>query len=549
MQKRRTAWLGVLGVACGALSCSATFDSDADDVRIVGRPYDPAALFSVNGFRLRDGPRSVRIVRGRDGGLWLAAQRTTAPVELHLFRMEPPRVHLSYRAGAIAESAEQGLYTMVDIPKNPDLPGVVRFIPIGGEVREEVLPPGYVLHKIRQGAPFLSNAPADPRQVLILRYREGERAERFTFPWPRDTKGMHLHIEGPAGGGEYLAYHAEDFRLRLRRLATGEELPISSYYYWGAALDKVLYEGVSGMAVYDPKLKQGFPVGQKIYWLDPSRELLTSARYQVAIGCNDQGLHALSLQAPPSASPVKTLDSRFCSGAQVLAGERVRYYAGRLVQELPLDERFVDPPPLGPDQRERARCKSGQRVYSLPSGEPPQGDSELDLVNDPTDGQDAWIDGLRVSERAYEVTLSADCRRVRWKERADRAGGRGELFSATIPQGRRLRLGRNVGYYRELPDGRVLVSDNLTVPGVQNRVLLIDEDRRDAQLLLDSVPWLRNAEEVPDGSSLLLEVHASERADVLVSYDETVISLVNVPVPPRSSPLGGSPPPPLSHRE
>jgi hypothetical protein len=208
----------------------------------------------------------------------------------------------------------------------------------------------------------------------------------------------------------------------------------------------------------------------------------------------------------------------------------------------------VDPPPLAPEQRERARCRSGQRVYSLP----PEGAlpaTDLDLVNDPTDGQDAWIDGWQVSERAYEVTLSADCRRVRWKERADRVGGRGELFSATIPGGRRLRLGRNVGYYRELPDGRVLLSDNLTVPGVQNRVLLIDEERREAQLLLDSVPFLRNAEEVPDGRGLLLEVHASERADVLLSYDETAITLVHVPVPPRISPLRPRPQPPLTHLE
>lgn len=548
MMTRTNAGLVVLGAAVGALSCSATFDSDADDLRIVGRPYDQAALFSVNGFRLRDGPRSVRLSYGRDGGLWLVAQRTTAPVELHLFRLEPPRTHLSYRAATLAESAEQGFYTMVDIPKNPALPGVVRFVPVGGEVREEVLPPGYVLHKIRQGAPFLSNAPADPRQVLILRYREGEPAERWNLPWPRDTKGMNLHIEGPAGGGEYLAFHAEDFRLRLRRLATGEELPIGSYYYWGAALDKVLYEGVNGMAVYDPQRRQGFPTGQKIYWLDPSRELLASARHQVAIGCSDQGLRTLSLQTPTPVAPVRVLDSRFCSGAQLIAGERVRYYAGRLVQELPLAERFVDPPPLGLDQMERARCRSGLRVYSQgPAGPPPE--PGLDLVDDPTEGQDAWVDGWRVSERAYEVTLSADCRRVRWKERADRPGGRGELFSATIPEGRRLRLGRNVGYYRELPDGRVLVSDNLTVPGVQNRVLLIDEDRREAQLLLDSVPFLRNAEEVPDGRGLLLEIHASERADVLVNYDETAITLVHVPVSPRESPLPGSPPPPLVHRE
>lgn len=548
MTARANGWLLGLGVACGALSCSATFDSDADDVRIVGRPYDQAALFSVDGFRLRDGPRSVRLLRGRDGGQWLAAQRTTAPVELHLFRLDPPRTHLWYRAGVIAENAEQGVYTLVDIPKSPDRPGALTFVPVGGEARSEVLPPGYVLHKIRQGTPFLSNAPADPRQVLIVRYREGEPPERWSFPWPRDAKGLPLHIEGPAGGGEYLVYHVEDFRLRLRRLATGEELPISSYYYWGAALDKVLYEGVSGMAIYDPQQRQGFPVGEKIYWLDPSRELLASARHQVAIGCSDQGLRALSLQTPPGASPVRVLDSRFCSGAQLIAGDRVRYFAGRLVQELPLSARFVDPPPLAPEQRERARCRSGQRVYSLPPGGALP-ETDLDLVNDPTDGQDAWIDGWQVSERAYEVTLSADCRRVRWKERADRVGGRGELFSATIPGGRRLRLGRNVGYYRELPDGRVLLSDNLTVPGVQNRVLLIDEDRREAQLLLDSVPFLRNAEEVPDGRGLLLEVHASERADVLVSYDETAITLVHVPVPPRSSPLRPSPQPPLTHLE
>jgi hypothetical protein len=540
---------------CALLGCSATFDSDADDVRISGQPFDPAALFSVSGFRLRDGTRSVRLQRGRDGALWMTAQRTTAPVELHLFRMEPPRTHLSFRAGSLAEWRERGLYTLVDIPKPPTTAGTLRFIPVGGEPQEEVLPAGFVLHKIRQGAPFLSNAPADPRQVLILRYREGERAERFSFPWPQDKKGMNLHIEGPAVGGEYLVYHGEDFRLRVRRLATGEETQLASYYYWGVAVDKLLYEGTDGLSIYDPRERQGYRLGLKIHWLDPSRELIASALHNVVIGCSDQGLRALDLRTPPSPSPMRLLDSRWCSGAQLITDDHVRYYSGRIAQELPLDEQFVEPPPLPADQVERARCRSGLRVHTQSAAVTPEPGIDrlgLDFRIDPTDGHDAWIGGWRFSERAYEVTLSADCRRVRWKERADRPGGRGELFSASIsqgPGGRRLRLGRNVGFYRELQDGRVVVSDNLLVPGVQNRVLLIDEDRREARLLLDSVPWLRGAEQVPDGGGLLLEVHETERADVLVTYDESAIRLVHIPVPPRSEPWRGAPPPPLQHLE
>src|SRR5262249_23953729 len=97
---------------------------------------------------------------------------------------------------------------------------------------------------------------------------------------------------------------------------------------------------------------------------------------------------------------------------------------------------------------------------------------------------DGWIADWRFSEKAYEISFSADCRRVRWKEQADSAGV-GVLLSATIPNGVPLRLGRNVGTFAEQPDGRLLVHSNLVGLPEAERLLLVDEDAKVAHWLLD----------------------------------------------------------------
>jgi hypothetical protein len=101
-------------------------------------------------------------------------------------------------------------------------------------------------------------------------------------------------------------------------------------------------------------------------------------------------------------------------------------------------------------------------------------------------GSNGWLDDWQFMERGILATSSADGRRVRWIEHAAKLDPVGELMSAAVPGGVPLRLARNAVQYEEIAPGKLLVADDQALVGPQNRVLLIDEGRREARRLADA---------------------------------------------------------------
>ena len=109
-------------------------------------------------------------------------------------------------------------------------------------------------------------------------------------------------------------------------------------------------------------------------------------------------------------------------------------------------------------------------------------------------------------------------RRLRWLEHAARSNGTGDLLSAEFG-GAILHLTHNTHQFDELADGRVLADANHAFRGTQNRVVVIDEQRRVAH-------WVASAaaryDMIPDSNDLLIDVVTGP----------SVFDIVRVPIPP-----------------
>ncbi|HEY7957327.1 MAG TPA: hypothetical protein VII38_18600, partial [Polyangia bacterium] len=133
---------------------------------------------------------------------------------------------------------------------------------------------------------------------------------------------------------------------------------------------------------------------------------------------------------------------------------------------------------------------------------------------------DGWLSDWRFMERGRGAGWSRDGKKLRWLEHAAQESGVGELLSATVPNGAPLHLALNVRQYDELSDGRVLACDDRAFRGIQNRVVVIDEQARTARWVASQAAEYVH---IPGSSDLLIDVVSGPS-----TYD-----IVRVPVPPR----------------
>jgi hypothetical protein len=94
---------------------------------------------------------------------------------------------------------------------------------------------------------------------------------------------------------------------------------------------------------------------------------------------------------------------------------------------------------------------------------------------------DGWLDGWRFMERGIDVTSARDGSELRWLEHAATTDGAGQLLAASPGQSGSRLLARNVRFYDELADGRVLAAANQAFAGPHSRIVVIDERRDEAR--------------------------------------------------------------------
>ncbi len=136
---------------------------------------------------------------------------------------------------------------------------------------------------------------------------------------------------------------------------------------------------------------------------------------------------------------------------------------------------------------------------------------------------EGWLGDWRFMDRGRNPSFSRDRQKLRWLEHAARSGGIGDLLSAQVPRGEPLRLALNVRQYSELEDGRLLANSNRAFKGTQNRVIVIDEQRREARWVADAVAEYTK---IPGRDELLVDVVSGP-----TGYD-----IVRVPIPPKLCP-------------
>lgn len=197
---------------------------------------------------------------------------------------------------------------------------------------------------------------------------------------------------------------------------------------------------------------------------EPRRRLVT---------CGDAGVQ----QVPYDGNdPVTTLDPRPCESRRGLwfYNHHAYYHTGGVLTRVHLDggrqpERVIDP-----SLRLLGFGPQGQIIHST--------DPADRYVHQAGDG---WIGDWRFMERGRDVYFTPDFSRVYWLEHAAKNTGVGDLMSAVVPGGEPLKLARNVRQYDPLPDGRVIAASNRAFRGTHNRVIVIDEERREARWVAD----------------------------------------------------------------
>jgi hypothetical protein len=515
-------------------ACSYTFDAEAQDIPLVGEPLNPAALLRFPGLTLgRTMPPENRkvpatraeLVRGQDKAPWL--MWTTASSELHLQRLQDPQVEQVF--SATQSSFDRSTSEVTLVAAAAMMPAQVSFVPVGKPPITVALPVEDTQFLVDDNLVLSWNGAAAPFAMHVLLRNPDSSLERLSIPWigaPPDVTTLYEDRR-------LLFYYTWEGRQGFIDMGSGTLFDhIRAWFFRG---NQVVYISKQGeLRVYSYALHQDDSLG--VSFVDGD-DFVMSRSYLKIVQCNARGVNIVLLTDPGPTAVIKTLTSQACDRLVGLEFESVFFEHGANRYSLSLDG--TTPPQLVlPPQQNQEPPREPPETPPETSPEAPviatcgahvevTASRHFDSDPDAWGTSDGWIEDWQFMQRGLGVTFSNDCDRVRWKEYAARPDHMGELLSATIPRGEVLRLARNVLFYDLLPDGRVISTANMTVPGPQNRIVLIDETRRESRLLLEEKLWpiLMSplSWEFPGNSDVLIESIG----------DGGVPELLLVPLPPR----------------
>jgi hypothetical protein len=454
-------------LACAlAAGCSYTFDGNAPDLPLLGAP--PAAL----GPRLNGSiANSSTLLYGVDGHYWVAMGETIETAMgprngLHVVRLaDPPKEQLIYAQEVYITG---GAYYLLS-PDDTKTKTVLTIRGIGDDAVGDqfTLPPGQgLLLSSGDDRVFLYWVAASTTMHFSLVRRDGSFSRQLPLPDGVDPLD-------PLGNGQL-------------------------FFTWDGAL-LFVRDGKGHVVAHSSTDERDVDLGvrPKLNRLDESHHALVT--------CGDDGLRSVRYDGGAES----VLDDAACDvhGALFFAGAFVYYGVGDDLRRVRLD---------GSAAPELA-LEKGLRVIGIGPHD------EVLYSRDPADKYilgvgDGWLGSWNFMARGRAAYFSRDAKRMRWLENAARTNGSGDFISAPIG-GAPLRLSRNTREYEELADGRVLADADHAFRGTQNRVVVIDEQKRVSYWVAAAAADFTH---IPGTNDLLIDV---------VSGPEG-FDVVRVPIPP-----------------
>jgi len=426
----------VLLAAClGWGGCSYTFDSSAPDVPLIG---DAPLTDSLP--RLNRGPASaLGIIIGVDKKAWLELIENLDQPDgskrkgTHVMSLSPPGREEFLYADEVIDTYL--IYYLIDRSLDPTTPVKLTYHIAGDPKPNDVfeLPggPGFFLPmNVPEGFLYFQKSADTKDYVIQLRDRSFSR--KLPVPDGADPAN-------PDGTASFVFSYNDNWLFV--RDAKGELIQHST------------------------RMEKDIDLGKRppIFYEYQGR-ILT---------CGPDGLRTVSLDGKVTETIVD--GDNQCDHLVSLRGNTVYYSvlpASRLLR-VPLDGSAKPVEPLAPQQRLLTFGPKDVILYSL--------DPSNRYVHGAGDG---WLGDWRFMNRGLDVRYSTDQKKLRWLENAAQNSGVGDLLSAPL-NGTSMVLARNVRDYEELDDGRVLANSNRAFRGIQNRLITIDEDKREARWVAD----------------------------------------------------------------
>lgn len=452
---------GLLFVAASLAACSYTFDGTAPGIPLVGEAIPPTAFPKLNpdGVPIND----VYVMPGADGKSWAVLLTATVlpippppilgklPALAMLVRLDSNDVRDAARADQILVSSRQ-LY-LLDNPLQEGSPMKLRLRRPGddGVGRELMMPAG--------GA-VIQPSPRDEAFVYIA-----SREDTRTMKLVRSDGSFERELPLPEGVEASRLF--EKFKMFFNH--NGERL---------------ITQAPDGKLVsHDTRSERDTLLGVS----DP--DVVWSGSREAVVSCGAQGLRKFPLDG---------------SGPVLLDGTPCQADLLRTVDDLVLyrrdDALYAVPEQGGPPRKLRDApigqiLAIGPNLSILYSKDPA-------LRYGPGIGDGYLGDALQF-ERGRRPAWSTDGTRLRWLGEAARSDGGGQFTSRVLPDGEPLFLANNVRQFLDVGPGRVLAISNAAGRGLYNRLILVDEEAREARWVVNSA---RAFTPIPDTNEVLVSI-------------------------------------------
>ncbi|MBL8633619.1 MAG: hypothetical protein JNM40_10375 [Myxococcales bacterium] len=464
----------VAGLGLCLAGCSWVFDDSAPELPLIGEPPVMERYLKLN-------------------------QKTARDVFVLLDAADKPWA-------VIPELPELpvGLPEGITLPSLPETLRLVRLDPQEDPQAATTYPSQYLQATLRSLYVMVVPALFDPsikdKSVRLSRIRPGEPPLLFE-PFPEGTPV--LLVSGNEQVGVMFSQSSKSKSLRAFRMdGSGDrrELPIPEGVDPAKPFDKgryqlvssgeqlIVQDGSDNVTVYATRSGGSDKSLGKL-----ARSWQLDSRQQALLACSDAGL----VRLPLDGSNKVVLDSAPCATdlfrvVQLQGSRLVLYRSGDGLRQVPEDGSGV------PTVRIDA---IGQLLTIGPAG-------ELLYSRDPSQTYGAGIGSgflgdRQVMERGRRPAWSGDRSRLRYLEWAARSDNAGDFHSRLLSTDEVTRLARNVRLFGELSDGRVLAVSNAVPRGTHNRIIVIDEEQKQARWVADSS---REFLFIPGSSDLLVKV-------------------------------------------
>lgn len=508
------------GLSALLAGCAFTIDGDQLDTVLTGAPRSPTDVAQGWDVTLRE----LAVLQGSDGTPWLSIDRGDF-VKLQSL-LDPARSQVFFPRVARFSHTPARSVCFVERPQ-ASADGESEVAPIRLHHPGETVSPSFLAPYSTAGMSrtlcgertmvYWQDTSKNEHIDVVRRVDGPPYARHLKLPWPMGANPAWdqgpLLLSADARESVLLIVDGE-YHMIAHHLDTGVSVDLG-VMYWGSVLpealtaadgpdeslellrDSLFFIDLDGYVLrYAISRRAVQPLGYRlspdgyVVGLDPQRGAILT--------CDWDGLRSITIrdtewERTGKARPreQRVLDPTRClAAAPELTVRRgfINYFTDGDIRSARLDG---TQPPVPLTSRDTqvvwSLCRGENRAAAAYSMDPPERYGK--------GVGDAWLGGWRFAEHAREVRLTPDCEQLHWKEYAANLRKLGELRAAPLsaPGATPLRLARNVSWYQELPDGRLLAASDAAVIDPSNKLVLIDKERRTADWLLSGVTAVTGA--------------------------------------------------------